>query len=155
MRSSAAARAAAAAVVVVVLPVVANCHRGCIDLDDLSRSTPSRDHLVNVLFCVILWHFALFSGDLWRFPAFSGALAKSFLYCYRKKYASSRVLAYCGSFHHVTNVISKKNEARDQLVSPTKINKKRERETTSPKPWASPAVAASVAHAPPARVMAR
>ena len=71
------------------------------------------------------------------------------------RYASSRVLAYCGSFHHVTNVISKKNEARDQLVSPTKINKKRERETTSPKPWASPAVAASVAHAPPARVMAR
>jgi hypothetical protein len=42
-----------------------------------------------------------------------------------KKYASSRVLAYCGSFHHVTNVISKKNEARDQLVSPTKINKKK------------------------------
>jgi len=32
---------------------------------------------------------------------------------------------YCGSFHHVTNVISKKNEARDQLVSPTKINKKK------------------------------
>jgi hypothetical protein len=49
---------------------------------------------------------------------------KSQPYCYRKKYASSRVLAYCGSFHHVTNVISKK-EARDQLVSPTKINKKK------------------------------
>jgi hypothetical protein len=28
--------------------------------------------------------------------------------------------AYCGSFHHVTNVISKKNEPRDKLVSPTK-----------------------------------
>ncbi len=41
------------------------------------------------------------------------------------RYASSRVLAYCGSFHHVTNVISKKNEARDWLVSPTKINKKK------------------------------
>ena len=84
-----------------------------------------------------------------RYPFFSRSPL------YRKKYASSRVLAYCGSFHHVTNVISKKNEARDQLVSPTKINKTRERETTSLKPWASPAVAASVANAPPARVMAR
>jgi hypothetical protein len=61
-----AARATAAAVVVVVPPVVANCHRGCIDLDDLSRSTPSRDHLVNVLYCVILRHFAPFSGVFWR-----------------------------------------------------------------------------------------
>jgi hypothetical protein len=31
----------------------------------------------------------------------------------RRGSSSSRVLAYCGSFHHVTNVISKKNEARD------------------------------------------
>jgi hypothetical protein len=64
----------------------------------------------------------------WRtLRRFLGILAykSGWLYCYRKKYASSRVLAYCGSFHHVTNVISKKNEARDQLVSPTKINKKK------------------------------
>ena len=34
-------------------------------------------------------------------------------------------------------------------------NKKRERESTSRKPWALPAVAASVTHASPARVPAR
>ena len=32
---------------------------------------------------------------------------------------------------------------------------KKERESTTRKPWASPAVAASVAYAPPTRVLAR
>jgi hypothetical protein len=58
---------------------------------------------------------------------------------------------------HVTNVMEQKNVSHDQLVSPTKIpkSKKRERESTTWKPWASPAVAASVAYAPPARVPAQ
>jgi len=55
----------------------------------------------------------------WRFLGIL-AYKSGWLYCYRKKYASSRVLVYCGLFHHVTNVISKKNEVRDQLVSLTK-----------------------------------
>ena len=58
------------------------------------------------------------------------------------------------SSNHMTTVICKNNKLRDQLVSPTK-KRERERESTTWKPWALPAMAASVAYAPSARVPAR
>ncbi len=89
-----------------------------IDLCDIRVSQICLSVRLSVCESVTFWGFLSCVLATRRYPFFAyfvsqtrGELPASFhpLLLW-KKYASSRVLAYCGSFHHVTNVISKKTK---------------------------------------------
>ena len=70
------------------------------------------------------------------------------LYCYRKKYANSRVTGVLWFVLITWRMWSIQKTIRlNNSWAPPKSKIKRERESTTQKPWASPAVASSVAYA--------